>query len=149
VYVLAYNDIGAGRYVIPPSFYIPDPLSPRHWTGGRLCPETGSQPNWDPLRGLAALPAWLQGARDRTTVNTLTVLGPNGDPAIIQRWPGVEGDTVRLLRQATETRQTRRRSRQVRRETQRPVAPEPAGEPGDFSATPVHVAAVTEPADDP
>jgi hypothetical protein len=148
VYVLAYNDIGTGSYVTPPPFDVPDLLNPRHWTDGRLCPETGSQPNWDPLCGLEPLPAWLRRARDQTTVNTLTVLAPMGDVAIIQRWPGVAGETVRLLRRATETRRTRRLGRKVRKAVRRPIAPDPAAEPCDASVTPAHIASSTELAED-
>ena len=82
VYVLAFNDIGTGDCRPPPPFA--DPADPRSWSGGRLRPDAGSRPTFE-----EPLPAWLQSARDRTTVNTLTVLGPDGDVAIIsagQEW---------------------------------------------------------------
>lgn len=113
VYVLGYNDIGIGHYQLPPSFKVPDLSDPRHWSGGRLSPETGSRPDWEPL------PEWLQPARDQTTVNTLTVLGLGGDVTTIQAWPGVDGDTVRLLRQALDTPAARRLRRKTRKQMER------------------------------
>ncbi len=119
VYVLGYNDAGTGHYEMPPPLTIGAAANAPQVSGGRLCPETGSRPSWDQL------PGWLQPPRDKTTVNTLTVLGPGGDVAITQGWPGVDGDLVRLLRQAFTNREIRQRRRAHRRAMRRAPAPAP------------------------
>jgi len=118
VYVLGYNDAGTGHYKMPPPLTIGATANAPHVMGGRLRPETGSRPSWDPL------PVWLQPAHDKTTVNTLTVLGPVGD-VTIQGWPGVDGDVVRLLRQAFTNREIRQRRRAHRKAMRRAPAPAP------------------------
>jgi hypothetical protein len=76
------------------------------------------------------IPDWLRPARDKTTVNTLTVLGawaPNYLAAIT----GVDGDQVRVLRDPRTARKQRKRMRRFRREIDRERAAAIAGEGED------------------
>lgn len=86
-YVLAYNDAGTGRWSLPEDL----PVS-AGWSEGILRPPDA----YDPGGPGDEPPPWLESALKGATINTLIVLGPGARSSI--RWPGVDMDTVRLLR---------------------------------------------------
>jgi hypothetical protein len=108
-FVLSYNDAGTGHY------HIPRHEGPVEHSGGRLRAEDDYCPApFEPL------PGWLQSARGRTTVNTLTVIGA-GAPRCLAGIAGVNADEVRTLRDRRAARGNRR-LRGIQREIRREAA---------------------------
>lgn len=86
-YVLAYNDAGTGRWSLPAGLPV---LA--GWAGGVFRPADTP----DPGNPGDEPPPWLEPALADATINTLVVIGPRARLPI--GWPGVDMDTVRLLR---------------------------------------------------
>ncbi len=117
--VLSYNDAGTGHFE-PPH----DPGLITEHSAGRLQAERDYKP--EPF---TEIPDWLRPARNKTTVNTLTVLGA-WTPNYLAAITGVNGDQVRVLRDPRTARKQRKRLRRLHREIDRERTAAIAGERG-------------------
>jgi hypothetical protein len=123
-YVISSNEIGAGEF----GYSILQEGPSRHHSGtlAHDNPPSASQRPFDSSATYASR------FRSRTTINTLTVLGPGRHPAELAEPRGPDSNHVRVLVPGRrERRQTRRRLRRINRESLRSQKHKPLSQAPD------------------